>query len=255
MKTMSESVQLTRDGQVATLTLNQAERHNALGAEQLAAVRGFLDEVQSDDSVRVLVLTGAGEKTFCAGAALNELGGDELTENNFQGTTARVAALRIPTICAVNGNVFGGGVELALACDFRIGVEGSRMQVPAGAIGLCYPLEGIRRFLEVLGPQITRRLLVGAETFRGDAMREIGFLDRLVSRPELERETSALAAHISGLAPLAVQSMKQILRQATTDQIDEALARELAERCLQSADLQEGLKAKAEKREPEFGGR
>ena len=218
---MTESVLFSRDGYVATLTLNQPERHNALGADQLAGVIRALDEVRADGGVRVLVITGAGEKTFCSGAALDELGGDELTENNFQGTTARVAALPIPTVCAVNGNVFGGGVELALACDFRIGVEGSRMQVPAAAIGLCYPLEGIRRFLEVLGPQVTRRLLVGAETLHGDAMREIGFLDQMVPRPELSNAVGAFADHLASLAPLAVQAMKQVLRQATTDQVGE----------------------------------
>lgn len=251
----NDAVLFSRSGHVATLTLNQPGRHNALGAEQLAALLRVLDGVRNDESIRVLVVTGAGEKTFCAGAALDELGGDELTENAFQGTTARIAALPIPTLCAVNGNVFGGGVELALACDFRIGVEGARMQVPAAAIGLCYPLEGIRRFLEVLGPQVARRLLVAAETFEGEAMREIGFLDRVVPRSELQAEAKALAEHIAGLAPLAVQAMKQVLRQATTDQVDAEAASALARRCLASADLQEGLKAKAEKRSPAFGGR
>ena len=251
---MTESVLFSLEGHVATLTLNQPERHNALGAEQLAGVSRALNELDSNADVRVLVVTGAGEKTFCAGAALDELGGSELTENHFQGTTARIAALPIPTICALNGNVFGGGVELALACDFRIGVEGARMQVPAAAIGLCYPLEGIRRFLEVLGPQVTRRLLVGAEVFQGDAMREIGFLDQSVPRAELASASSALAGHITDMAPLAVQSMKQVLRQATTDQVDEDFARSLAERCLRSNDLQEGLQAKSEKRVPRFEG-
>ncbi len=252
---MTDTVRFVSYGHIATLTLNQPERHNALGAEQLAAIATILDEVRADDSVRVLVVTGAGGKTFCAGAALDELGGDELTQNNFQGTTARVAALPIPTVCALNGNVFGGGVELALACDFRIGVEGSRMQVPAAAIGLCYPLEGIRRFLEVLGPQVARRLLVGAETFHGEDMHRIGFLDKLVAPTELEPESRALATHLASLAPLAVQAMKQVLRQATTDQVDEGRARELTEQCLRSADLQEGLRAKGEKRAPRFNGR
>ena len=128
------------------------------------------------------------------------------------------------------------------------------MQVPAAAIGLCYPLEGIRRFLEVLGPQVTRRLLVGAEVFQGDAMREIGFLDQSVPRAELASASGALAGHIADLAPLAVQSMKQVLRQATTDQVDEDFARSLAEQCLRSNDLQEGLQAKSEKRVPRFEG-
>lgn len=251
---MTDTVLYSREGHIAHLVLNNPPRHNALGAEQLHAIRGYIEEVSADEQARVLVLTGAGEKTFCAGASLQELGAGEVTENAFQGMTAALAALSLPTICALNGNVFGGGVELALACDFRIGIENSRMQVPAAAIGLCYPLEGIRRFLEVLSPQQTRRLLVAAEVFEAEAMLEMGFLDRLVARRELDSEVDAFATHIANLAPLAVQSMKKLLRQASTDQIDVETARALAGSCIESADLQEGLAAKQEKRPPVFRG-
>ncbi|MFT4615470.1 MAG: enoyl-CoA hydratase/carnithine racemase, partial [Bacteroidia bacterium] len=248
VKLMTDTVLYSREGHVARLVLNNPQRHNALGAEQLAAIRACLEKLSVDTQARVLIVTGVGDKTFCAGASLQELGAGEVTANAFQGMTAALAAVPLPTICALNGNVFGGGVELALACDFRIGIEGSRLQVPAAAIGLCYPLEGIRRFLEVLGPQQARRILVAAEAFEADAMLGIGFLDRLVARHELESEVEAFAAHIATLAPLAVQSMKQILRQASTDQVDIDRARDLAVRCLESADLQEGLAAKQEKR-------
>ncbi|MEE4189990.1 MAG: enoyl-CoA hydratase/isomerase family protein, partial [Halieaceae bacterium] len=118
---MTDSILFETGGHVARLTLNKPERHNALGADELTAIQAHLAAVEADPELRVLVVTGHGDKTFCAGAALNELGAGKISGDFFQQTTDRLAALRVPTICALNGNVFGGGVELALSCDFRLG--------------------------------------------------------------------------------------------------------------------------------------
>ena len=162
------------------LVLNNPQRHNTLGQEQLEGIHTHLAEIASDEQVRVLVVTGAGEKTFCAGASLQQLGAGQLSGDSFQAMTVELANLAIPTICALNGNVFGGGVELALSCDFRIGIEGSRMRIPAAAIGLCYPLSGIKLFVERMGVNLAKRMLVGSEEFDAEAMLEVGFLDHLV---------------------------------------------------------------------------
>jgi enoyl-CoA hydratase/carnithine racemase len=169
--------------------------------------------------------------------------------------TSQLAELSIPTICALNGNVFGGGVELAASCDFRIGVTGIRMQVPAAAIGLCYPKSGIERFVQCFGVNLTKRILVAAEEFQAIAMLEVGILDHLVSHGELDRFVGDYARHIATLAPLSVQSMKKILQQALPTAIDDSLAKELSRLCLESNDLQEGFAAKREKRMPQFEGR
>jgi enoyl-CoA hydratase/carnithine racemase len=169
--------------------------------------------------------------------------------------TADLANMAIPTVCALNGNVFGGGVELALSCDFRIGIEGSRMRVPAAAIGLCYPLSGIQRFVGTLGAQLAKRILVASEEFEAAAMLDIGFLDHLVAPEHLAEATENLAQHIAGLAPLAVRSMKSILQEAAIVSIDAEHAMALSNLCLQSADLQEGFAAKRDKREPIFKGK
>jgi enoyl-CoA hydratase/carnithine racemase len=202
-----------------------------------------------------LIVTGVGDKTFCAGASLQELSGGAMKEDAFQKMTAQLAELRIPTICAMNGDVFGGGVELAVSCDFRIGVEGSRMRVPAAAIGLCYPLAGIQRFVECLGVNLSKRILVASEEFSAAEMSKIGILDHLVAPPDLAAFTNNFAQHIADLAPMAVQSMKAILRQAGAGGVDVNVARELADLCLESFDLQEGFAAKREKRSPRFEGR
>lgn len=252
---MTESILYQRSGHVGRLTLNNPERHNALGREQLEAMQTTLAAVAADDQVRALIITGSGEKTFCAGASLQELSAGEIGDDLFQQAAARLAAMEVPTICAMNGDVFGGGVELAVSCDFRIGVEGSKMRVPAAAIGLCYPLEGIQRFVQCLGVNLTRRILVASEEFDAAAMLQIGFLDRLVLRPNLQDTADAMAQHIGGLAPLAVRSMKEILRQIAGGQLDSAEAAQLVARCLGSEDIQEGFAAKREKRAPRFAGR
>ncbi len=253
-QSMSGTVLYDRAGHIGRLTLNNPSKHNSLGQEELEAIQHRLRQIEADEEMRVLVVTGAGEKTFCAGASLQQLGEGQISGDCFQATTDMLASLSIPTIASLNGNVFGGGVELALSCDFRVGVEGSRMRVPAAAIGLCYPLSGINRFVERLGVNLAKRILVASEEFDAEAMLAIGFLDHLVMPAQREEITQDLAQHIAELAPLAVRSMKQILQQAAAGGIDLALARELSDQCLASEDLQEGFAATREKRSPRFKG-
>ena len=251
---MTETIVYSQKGHIGHLLLNNPERHNSLGQVELEAIQSALAQVSEDKQVRVLVVTGAGDKTFCAGASLGELNAGQISGDTFQATTDQLAALEIPTICAINGNVFGGGVELALSCDFRIGIEGTRLRVPAAAIGLCYPISGINRFVERLGVNLAKRILVASETFSAEDMLEIGFLDHLVMPVQLKEKTDELAAHIAGLAPMSVRVMKHILAQAAAGAIDMEEAQALAEQCNNSEDLQEGFAAQAEKRTPRFKG-
>ena len=252
---MTDTVLFDTAGAIARITLNNPARHNSLGEAELSAIQSHIAAVDGDATIRVLVITGTGEKTFCAGAALNELGSGKISGDLFQDTTDAIAACRVPSICALNGNVFGGGVELALSCDFRIGVEGTRLRVPAAQIGLCYPLSGINRFVERLGVNLAKRILVAAEEFDAEDMLRIGFLDDLVPPTALDFHANDMAERIAGLAPLAVQSMKAILQQAAGGGIDAEKAQALSQRCLESEDLQEGFAAQREKRAPEFKGR
>ena len=251
---MDKTIEYSCTGHIGRLLLNNSARHNSLGRDELQAIQASLDEVAADEQVRVLVVTGAGEKTFCAGASLSELGAGDISSDYFQATTNKLAELAIPTICSLNGSVYGGGVELALSCDFRIGVEGTRMRVPAAAIGLCYPLAGINRFVERLGVNLAKRILVASEEFDAESMLDVGFLDHLVLPGQLTDTTEKFARHIAGLAPLAVKAMKTILQQAASGTINEQLADSLSQQCLQSKDLKEGFAAKREKRVPRFTG-
>jgi len=252
---MTDTICYSRTGHVGRILLNHPSRHNALGREQLQAIQAQLTQVAADPQVRVLIVTGAGDKTFCAGASLQELDEGLLGDDAFQKMTEQLAAMVIPTICAMNGNAFGGGVELAASCDFRIAVDGCRVRVPAAEIGLCYPLSGMTRFVECLGLVAAKRLLVAAEDFDADSLARIGFLDHVVVRQQLDEFVLGFAHRIALLAPLAVQSMKRILGQLAAGAVDFALARDLSDLCRDSDDLKEGLAAKREKRSPSFQGR
>ncbi len=251
---MTDTILYSRIGHVGRLVLNNPQRHNSLGLRQLEAIRASLTLVAADEQVRVLIVTGSGERTFCAGASLQELSDGQIGDDAFQKMTGQLADLPIPTICAINGDVFGGGVELAVCCDFRIGIKGCRMRVPAAAIGLCYPLAGINHFVECLGVNLSRRILVAAEEFSAATLLDIGFLDHLVLPQDLDGFVNDFARHIAGLAPLAVQSMKSILRMSAAGAVNQDVARDLSTLCLESEDLQEGFAAKREKRSPRFRG-
>jgi len=251
---LTETIVYRSEQAIAYITLNNPDRHNSLGEDELGAIQHHLATVESDPAIRVLVLSGSGEQTFCAGAALGQLSAGTINANLFQQTTDQLAALRVPTICAANGSLYGGGVELALSCDFRIGVTGSRLRVPAANIGLCYPTAGIVRYVERLGLSLAKRILMAAEPFAAQQLLAIGFFDHLVTPAQLQARSQQMATELADLAPLAVQSMKQILQQAAAGVVDHEQALALSKRCSESKDLQEGFAAQREKRKPVFVG-
>jgi enoyl-CoA hydratase len=251
---MTDTISYAEADAIGRLTLNNPERHNSLGEAQLVALQARLAAIGEHAGLRVLVIQGAGERTFCAGASLRELDSGQISGDLFQQTTDMIAALPMPTVAALNGNVFGGGVELALSCDFRIGIEGTRLRVPAAAIGLCYPVSGIQRFVQRLGVPAAKRLLLAAEELDARQMVEIGFVDYLVSRERFEARVTEVAEGLASLAPLAVRAMKELIEQSARGELDIAQARALSQRCESSADLQEGLSAQREKRQPQFRG-
>jgi len=254
MNALSTSVDLSINGVIATITLNIPERHNSLADVDIELLRQHLTTVESNSALRVLVMTGAGQKTFCAGAALNQLGSGSISGEVFAQMTDQLAAISIPTICSFNGSAYGGGSEIGLACDFRIGVEGMRLFVPPARIGLCYPVNGIQRFVSVLGVNMAKRLLIASEEFEASELLQAGYLTHLVSREERSEKTLELAERMANYAPLALRAMKDICNQAALSQLDHQQANDIAAHCNSSRDLQEGFQALAEKRSPAFKG-
>lgn len=244
---------LVVEGPVARITLRRPEQHNAIEAADVERMRDHLARIAGDPGVRVLVLTGRGA-TFCSGASLRQIESGEMSGAIFETLTNGLAAVRVPAICALNGSAHGGGTELALCCDLRIGVEGAGFSVPAARLGLCYPPGGLRRWVEALGPGVATRLFLAAEELSAEEMARVGFLHHLVPADELAPATETLASRVASLAPLAVQAMKQMLRAIARGELDEAEAKRLVDACAASQDLREGLAARRERRVPEFRG-
>jgi enoyl-CoA hydratase/carnithine racemase len=248
-------IEFDKSGGIARVRLNTPDRHNALTREDLESFLDHLCMLENDSDCRVLIITGAGDKTFCSGASLEQIRTGMMSGALFETLADRLAALPIPKIAAMNGSAYGGGVEIGLCCDFRIGVRGIKAVVPAACFGLFYPGNGIRRYVNALGPGTAKRLLVAAEPFDAEELVRVGYLHRLTTREELTREAENWAQRISGLAPLAVRAMLQACDQAADGSWNGRQVRSWTEACEASGDLQEGLRAAAEKRKPVFRGR
>jgi len=242
------------EGPVARITLDNPAAHNALHLEAMREMTALLADWAARDDLRVLVLTGTG-RSFCAGAALGDVAGADWSVNPLTALCDALDAFPVPTVAGLNGGVYGGGMELALACDLRIGVTGLRAFAPPARLGIHYEPAGIARAMERLGPQMARRIFLFAETFDAEALLTAGFLDRLVAPEELGPALAEVVATVAGLAPLAVRGMKQTIRELAAGRLDAAAARTRITAAFASADHAEGLAAQREKRPPVFTGR
>lgn len=249
---MTPSLKLDADGR-ATITLNRARHLNRLHREDLLALQAHFETLANDSSARVLVLTGEG-RAFCAGFHIGELDGGS-DPHLFERTVDALESLPLPTIARLNGGVYGGATDLALACDFRVGVAGMELRLPAAALGLHYYPSGLRRVVSRLGMAAAKRLFLLAETLPATTLREIGYLDALVEPDALDTEVDRIARALAANAPLAVRGMKRSLDEIARGDFDLPRLREREALCAASEDLREGLAAFAERRSPRFSGR
>lgn len=247
-------VRLAYEGAIATVTIDRPEKHNALRAADVASFLDILDEIESSQETRVVMVTGEGERTFSAGASLDEMQSGDMSGAVFETLTDRLAQFALPTVCALNGDVYGGGGELALCCDFRVGEATTTVRVPAAKLGVCYPVGGLTRYVRRLGLSVANRLLLAAEPMTGEELYLFGYLTHLAPAGEVEERARLLCDQLAGLAPLAVRSMKSLMLEAAKGAIDEERAAKLIARCSGSSDLAEGLAAWREGREPTFRG-
>jgi enoyl-CoA hydratase len=247
---------LTIDGARATIRLRRPDRHNALGADDIATLVAHLAAVEAQSAVRVLIFVADG-RTFCAGYDLDALGAAQETGSAphavaFGAMVERIARLRVPTIAALSGSVYGGGTDLALACDLRIGIPGIELRMTAARIGVQYYAGGLQRFVRRLGLGAAKRIFLAAETHKSDELLRIGYLDELVASEGLAACIDALATALATNAPRAVTAMKRALDgiaegAADASAIDRAFAASLV-----SPEVGEGLSAYRERRDPRF---
>lgn len=249
--------QLTLHDGRATLTLCRPAQHNRLHVEDLLVLQQHFATLAADPSARLLVLTGSGP-SFCSGFHIGEFDSPAAASAGpqlFEQTVDALEALPLPTVCRLNGSVHGGATDLALACDFRVGVPGMSLRMPAARLGLHYYPGGLRRYVSRLGLATAKRLFLLAEAVPADELLALGYLDRLAGAGQLDAEVDRIANALAAGAPLALRGMKASLDEIARGEYHLGALREREARCAASADLREGMAAFAEKRAPRFSGR
>jgi enoyl-CoA hydratase/carnithine racemase len=255
--TASEPI-LTRDGPRATIRLNRPRLLNRLQPSDLAALMTLFDRVEADPGIRVLILTGTG-RAFCAGFDLGTIAertanaADEQSAGSaFEVVADRLENLALPTICRLNGGVYGGATDLALACDFRIGVDTCEMFMPAARLGLHYYKSGVSRYVSRLGVNAAKKLFLTAQKIDAAEMLRIGYLTTMVSAAELDREVDTLAATLASNAPMAMRGMKRTINEIAHGKLDEDAADQRQRDSMRGIEFKEGVAAYKEKRKPRF---
>lgn len=238
---------------VAWIVLNRPHRHNRFEPADIEAVSAMLKELAERKEIRALVVTANGP-SFSSGFDLETLSGERARE-----WTAAYAAmcdllelLPIPTVCGVNGNVYGGATDLALACDFRIGVEGCRLQMSPARLGIQYYYSGLRRYVEQLGVSEAKRLFLTGEQIDTAAMLRIGFLSEACSREALQDRLEAIARMLAQRSPTSLRGLKASLNSIGRGSADSEAVDARFFESLASSDAGEGLKAWSERRPARF---
>lgn len=254
-----EQILVSTEAGVATVTLNRPDRYNALGSRIVGELGEALEEIEGSGKVRVMVLTGVGEKAFCSGVDLKEraeMDADERWSHNraLNAFAERLARVQVPTIAALNGLAFGGGLEITLACDFRIAVEGARFALPEVGIGIVPGAGGTQRLPRLVGPTKAKELILTGRRIEAGAALEMGLISRVVPAGSLMDEALALAGEIAANSPLALAYAKAAVDLASETAIEQGLRYETAaiRATLSSEDYRIGLAAFAEKQKPEF---
>jgi enoyl-CoA hydratase/carnithine racemase len=249
---------LELNGARATIRLNRPQHLNRLQADDLDVLIKLFDRIEADAAIRVMVLTGTG-RAFSAGYDLNSVAERAVSAveersagSAFEAVVNRLEDIGLPTICRLNGGVYGGSTDLALSCDFRIGVDTCEMFMPAARLGLHYYKSGIARYVARLGVDNAKKLFLTAEKIGAAEMLRIGYLTAVVPAEALDEEVDRLATVLAGNAPVAMRGMKRTINEFARGKLDEEAADRRHRESMRGAEIKEGIKAFSEKRPPRF---
>ena len=248
---------------IGTITFNQPEKRNAMSVEMWEGLGQILQHFEATNDVRVIVLTGAGDKAFVSGADISQFEKQRSDDSARQEYDRKTKAGRqifentkIPIIARIQGFCIGGGLAIAMSADLRIASDDSQFGIPAARLGISYGYSSVRKLVSLVGPAEARMLLYTGDRISAAEARQIGLINRAVPIAELDATVAKLARTIATNAPLSVNSMKMTVTEATKDEaaadrgaIDASIAG-----CFDSADYREGRAAFMAKRKPVFTG-
>jgi enoyl-CoA hydratase len=262
---MADDIVLERRDGIATITFNRPDQRNAIGYEGWLELRRVAEELAAEDGIRVVVLTGAGDDAFSAGADIKDFDHYRADSTQarvyqaaFDAATDAIEALPVPTICLIKGFCIGGGCELALAADLRIAADNGRFGIPAARLGIVIGHREMRRLVRLAGPGNASYLLLSGRIIDAVEALRMGLVNVVVPLAESEGYVHKLAREMADLAPLSHRQHKQILRKYLQDPSLETLTPEeesLPFVNFDSEDFHEGRRAFLERRRPDFKGR
>jgi len=261
---MTDKMLSRKEGGVGTVIFNNPERHNAVSLEMWEKTRAILDDFRADDSIRVVVLTGAGGKAFVSGADISKFESeranaeaqvryDAISKEGYEG----LYNFPKPTIAKITGYCIGGGMNLAACCDMRFCNEGARFGVPAAKLGLGYGFLRIERLSRIVGLPRAMEFLFTAKQYSSKEAYEMGLVNAVAADAELDALVAKTTDAISQNAPLTIALAKAAAREIAKpeSQQDHKKLERMAEACFNSEDFKEGRRAFMEKRKPAFKGR
>lgn len=251
-----------KEGATGWLTFNNPERRNAVSVDMWEAIPRVFAAFHADPEVRVIVLTGAGDKAFVAGADISQFESQRASEEGVRryeeiGDAAQAAILESekPVVAMIRGFCIGGGLNIANACDLRVASDDSRFAIPAAKMGLGYRASAMKMLVDVVGPAKAKEIMLTARQFSAVEAKEMGLLHRITPKEGLEAAVKEYCEAIAANAPLTMKAAKRIIREVTRTQPDVDLCKALVRACMESEDYKEGRRAFMEKRKPVFSGR
>ena len=256
-----ETLRLDRQGRVAIITINRPDKRNALNIKTREEGAALLDQLREDDSVGVVVFTGAGDKAFVAGADIGEFAGrTAITQREVMTSRSLFTAIDTfpkPVIAMINGYCLGGGCELALACDIRIASENASFGQPEINLGIIPGGGGTQRLPRLVGEGKAMEMILTGEIIDARTAFSIRLVNQVVPADQLQAKTLEMANRIAEKSPVALQLAKEAVKLASKSNLDEGLRREvdLFALCFSTEDKNEGVSAFLEKRKPAFKGR
>ncbi|WP_176548310.1 enoyl-CoA hydratase/isomerase family protein [Natrinema sp. CBA1119] len=255
---MSGTLHATIDDGICTLTIENSEKRNALSPSILRSIEKEISTAEQRDDIRALVITGSGDRAFSSGYDISEFEAADEGEGSraFEKAVTSIYEFPYPTIAMINGDTYGGAMELIAVCDLRIAVDEASFAVTPAKLGLVYGDRGINQLMHHIGPANVQELLFTARSIDADRAAEMGLLNRVVDQSALEDTTYDIAEDISTNAPKSLRGMKRIVRslldKRSLNETEKEFVQHIRDEARESKDHQEGVQAFSEGREPTF---